>query len=111
MVFIMILATSHAGVADEEDDTVSSNQINIFLTIPQDCNPRNEMEKRAWNRGFYLGIGKRLSENSNLQGRATLQYFLKFAIHNPLNFEESSTDEIRAIERELEEDTQDFQGV
>ena len=70
MVLMLILSTSHAGEADEEDDTVSSNQINIYLTIPKD--PRNEMEKRAWNRGFYLGIGKRLSDNLNVQGIATM---------------------------------------
>ena len=72
MVLMLILSTSHAGEADEEDDTVSSNQINIYLTIPKDCNPRNEMEKRAWNRGFYLGIGKRLSDNLNVQGIVTM---------------------------------------
>ena len=71
MVFIMILSTSHAGEADEEDDTVSSNQRNIYLTILKDCNPLDEMEKRAWNRGLYLGIGKRLWDNSNLQGTAS----------------------------------------
>ena len=70
MVIILILSTSHAGETDEEDDTaVSLNQINIYLTILKDCNPRNEMEKRAWNNRFYLGIGKRLWPNS---GTATM---------------------------------------
>ena len=69
MVILLIVSTSHAGEADEEDDTaVSLNQINIYLTILKDCNPRSEMEKRAWNRGFYLGIGKRLWPNLNIPG-------------------------------------------
>ena len=70
MILILILATSHAGEAEEDDDIVSAQlEYKLLMeTILKDFNPRIEVEKRAWNSGFYHGIGKRMWHNFNFQG-------------------------------------------